>query len=626
MIYIVNDSTDPFFNHALEAYVLSELKEEAFILWRNRPSILIGRNQNTLSEIHQDFVKKNGIDVVRRLSGGGTVFCDLGNINFTFITRKTGASNKTENSFIRFAQPVVTALNSLGVPAEFSGRNDILVSGMKVSGNAQYHEGEWLLHHGTLLFDGNLKELVGALKSKPLKFVDKSVKSVASRVTNIAEHLPQPMTVLAFRDYLKETIMAQYGIENVYQLSEKDLIGIEKIQKEKFETYEWNYGKSPRYAFHNACRFAAGTFELEAQIKGGLLEQLNIYGDFFGEKPVSELSEALSGTKYTEEALLERLSHITLNDYAQHLKNEELVSALLGMETDFKAAEPKRQTGPKPDWLRVKLQGGQETQKVKVLLSELSLNTVCQEANCPNQMECYNKGTATFMILGRNCTRNCTFCNVTRLAPDPVDQDEPEKVAKAIEKLGLKYAVITSVTRDDLPDQGAAHFAAVVRAIRARCKEVKVELLIPDMQGREELLDIILDSEPDVLNHNVETVPALYSRVRPMANFQRSLDVLAYAKKKKPQLKTKSGIMLGLGETEEQVIAALEALREVNCDMLTLGQYLQPSPQHIDVVEYVRPEQFEALRLKALELGFRSVASAPLVRSSYHADQMNFEG
>lgn len=626
MIYIVNDSTDPFFNHALEAYVLAELKEEAFILWRNRPSILIGRNQNALSEIHQDFVREKGIDVVRRLSGGGTVFCDLGNINFTFITRKDGLSNKGENSFERFAGPVVSALRALGVAAQFSGRNDILVNGMKVSGNAQYHEGEWLLHHGTLLFDGNLKELAGALKSKPLKFADKSVKSVAARVTNISEHLPQPMTVLAFRDYLKETIITQHGIEKVYQLTEKDFTGIHKIQQEKFESYEWNYGKSPRYAFHNACRFAAGIFELEAQIKSGLLQQLTVYGDYFGEKPMSDLCDRLVGAQFTEAGLMARLASVDLNVYAMNLKKEEFVSAVLGLETDFQEA-PKRsvKAGPKPEWLRVKLQGGQETKKVKVLLSELSLNTVCQEANCPNQMECYNKGTATFMILGRNCTRNCTFCNVTRHAPDPVDSSEPEKVAQAVERLGLKYAVITSVTRDDLPDQGAAQFAAVVKAIRARCPQVKVELLIPDMQGREDLLDIILASEPDVLNHNVETVPALYDRVRPMANFERSLSVLAYVKKSKPQLKTKSGIMLGLGETEEQVLDALKALRSANCDMLTLGQYLQPSPQHIAVVEYVTPEQFEKLRIQAEAMGFKSVASAPLIRSSYHADQMNFE-
>lgn len=274
----------------------------------------------------------------------------------------------------------------------------------------------------------------------------------------------------------------------------------------------------------------------------------------------------------------------------------------------------------KPEWIRVKMQGGTVSNKVNSLVSDLSLNTVCNEANCPNRMECYNRGTATFMILGRNCTRNCTFCNVTRKTPDEVDLKEPENVAKAVEKLGLKHAVITSVTRDDLEDQGAGQFAKVVREIRKNTPKVSVELLIPDMQGNEELIDIILDSEPDILNHNVETVPELYNKVRPMAIFHRSIKVLDYSKKSKPNIKTKSGIMLGLGETKEQVIDVLKRLREVDCDMLTLGQYLQPSREHIPVVEYINPEQFYEYKEIALSMGFKRVVSAPLVRSSYYAE------
>lgn len=608
MIYIQNDSTNPFFNHALEEYVISQMEEEAFILWRNQPSILIGRNQNTLSEIHTDFVKEKGIQVVRRLSGGGTVFCDLGNINFTFITRKTGDSN----GFEKFASPVIAALRSLNIPAEFTGRNDIVIEGKKFSGNAQYHLQNKLLHHGTLLYSGDLAALSGALKSKPLKFKDKSVKSVASRVTNIAEHMEKPMDVLEFRAYLRDFIMAENHIETVYELTETDLLAIEKIQRDRFETYSWNYGKSPDYTFTNEVRFPCGTFEFSAQVSDGHLASLSLHGDFFGEKPVEELCEKLLGAAFTEEALREKLSGVAVGEYIQNMSTTEFVSGLVGLKAK------------KPDWLKVKLQGSQQTQKVKVLLSELSLNTVCMEANCPNRMECYSKGTATFMVLGRNCTRNCTFCNVTRLMPDPVDPEEPEKVAVAIEKLGLKHAVITSVTRDDLEDQGATHFAQVVRAIRKRSPKVTIELLIPDMQGREDLLDIILESKPDILNHNVETVPDLYAKVRPMADFERSLGVLAYVKKKDPQIKTKSGIMLGLGETDTQLLQALKSLRAVDCDILTLGQYLQPSEKHIAVENYVRPEKFEALKGLAESLGFKSVASSALVRSSYHADELNF--
>lgn len=276
----------------------------------------------------------------------------------------------------------------------------------------------------------------------------------------------------------------------------------------------------------------------------------------------------------------------------------------------------------KPEWIRVKMQGGSVTSKVNSLISDLSLNTVCNEANCPNRMECYERGTATFMILGRNCTRNCTFCNVTREMPDDVILDEPKNVAEAVEKLSLKHAVITSVTRDDLVDQGANQFAKVVEEIRKVAPEVSIELLIPDMQGNKELIDIIIDSNPDILNHNVETVPELYDEVRPMAIFERSIGVLDYIKKTKPKMKTKSGVMLGLGETKEQVIDVLKRLREVDCDMLTLGQYLQPTTSHIDVLEYITPEQFDEYKEIALEMGFKRVASSPLVRSSYYAEDL----
>ncbi|NLC02750.1 MAG: lipoyl synthase, partial [Tissierellia bacterium] len=253
---------------------------------------------------------------------------------------------------------------------------------------------------------------------------------------------------------------------------------------------------------------------------------------------------------------------------------------------------------------------------------DLSLTTVCDEASCPNRMECFERGTATFMILGSNCTRNCTFCNVTREEPDEVSELEPENIGKAVAKLKLKHAVITSVTRDDLEDQGANQFRMVVEEIRKTSPGVSIELLIPDMRGDKDLIDIIIDSEPDVLNHNVETVPELYDKVRPMAIFDRSIEVLHYVKQTKPYMSTKSGVMLGLGETKEQVIEVLRRLREVDCDMLTLGQYLQPSTSHIPVVEYITPEQFDEYKEIALGMGFKRVASAPLVRSSYYAEDL----
>ncbi|WKY49197.1 lipoyl synthase [Eubacteriaceae bacterium ES3] len=278
----------------------------------------------------------------------------------------------------------------------------------------------------------------------------------------------------------------------------------------------------------------------------------------------------------------------------------------------------------KPDWLKVQFKSTPEMKTVKNLISDLSLNTICLEANCPNRVECYNRKTATFMILGRNCTRNCTFCNVTKNEPDPVDQDEARRIGEAVKNLGLRHAVITSVTRDDLPDQGAKQFAQVVYEIRKASPETRIELLIPDMQGQEELIDIVLDSEPDFLNHNIETIARLYGRVRPTASYQRSLDVIRYAKQTRPDLKTKSGMMLGLGETEAEVIETMNDLIEYGCDILTLGQYLQPSKEHLEIEEYISPNQFDDYKKIALELGFKSVASAPLVRSSYHADELDF--
>lgn len=285
--------------------------------------------------------------------------------------------------------------------------------------------------------------------------------------------------------------------------------------------------------------------------------------------------------------------------------------------------EIKKRPERKPEWLRVKLQGGKKSQEVGSLISDLNLNTVCNAANCPNQMECYARGTATFMILGNNCTRNCRFCNVNPGTPDDVDPQEPENIGKAVAKLKLKHAVITSVTRDDLDDQGANQFKRVVEEIRKHSPKTSVELLIPDMQGDTDLIDIIIGSEPNVLNHNIETVPELYDTVRPEAIFERSVEVLRYVKQEKPHMATKSGIMLGLGETKEQVLEVFKALRDVDCDMITIGQYLRPSEDHLPIVEYVTPEQFKEYEDIAYDMGFKQVASGPLIRSSYYAEDIS---
>lgn len=272
----------------------------------------------------------------------------------------------------------------------------------------------------------------------------------------------------------------------------------------------------------------------------------------------------------------------------------------------------------KPEWLRVRY-NQEAVAEVAQLLGQLKLNTVCKEANCPNLGECYRKHTATFMILGSQCTRNCRFCNVTPGHPLPPDPDEPKNVAAAAKELGLRHVVLTCPTRDDLPDGGAEQFAKTVRAIRAACPGVTVETLISDMKMDTAALDVVIEARPEVLNHNVETVQALQKAVRPQADYQRSLSVLRYCKEKAPSLLTKTGFMVGLGETEEQIGQLMDDVLAVGCDILTIGQYLQPTPEHYPLARYATPEDFARYKETALAKGFRYVASAPLARSSYKA-------
>lgn len=275
----------------------------------------------------------------------------------------------------------------------------------------------------------------------------------------------------------------------------------------------------------------------------------------------------------------------------------------------------------KPQWLKVKLQAGKEKNEVEKLLKRLTLHTVCEEARCPNLMECFSKKTATFMILGKYCTRHCTFCNVQNGKLLPPEEDEPARVAQAVAELKLKHVVITSVTRDDLPDGGAEQFAAVIREIKNLNRKVTIEVLIPDFKGDYQALCTVVKAKPDIINHNVETVPRLYSEVRPEANYQRSLELLATVKSINQELLTKSGIMLGLGEKRTEIIDIFRDLRKVGCDLLTIGQYLAPSTKHHPVVEYLSPDIFAEYKKIGEEMGFCYVAAGPLVRSSYKAAQ-----
>ncbi|MEI7685593.1 MAG: lipoyl synthase [Planctomycetota bacterium] len=274
-----------------------------------------------------------------------------------------------------------------------------------------------------------------------------------------------------------------------------------------------------------------------------------------------------------------------------------------------------------PPWLKRPLPTGNENFFTQSLLTELGLETVCENARCPNRPECYARRTATFMVMGNICTRPCGFCSVPRGEPDALANDEPERVAEASFRLGLKHVVITSVTRDDLPDGGAEHFYRCVTAVRARTGAA-IEVLTPDFLGDKNAIDRVIESRPEVFNHNTETVPRFYKKVRGRAEYQRSLDLLAHVKRTAPEITTKTGLMLGLGETRGELLDTLADIQRTGCDMLTLGQYLTPTLKHVPVARYVPPEEFDELKVLAQTLGFKHVASGPYVRSSYHADEM----
>ena len=277
----------------------------------------------------------------------------------------------------------------------------------------------------------------------------------------------------------------------------------------------------------------------------------------------------------------------------------------------------------KPDWLRVKAPQWERVGNVKGILRDLGLNTVCEEASCPNIGECFNAGTATFLIMGPACTRACPYCDIDfEKKPQPLDPTEPERLAEAVRRLNLNHVVITSVNRDDLPDGGASQFVRCIEEVRLLSPQTTIEVLIPDLCGNWDALEIILQAKPEVLNHNTETIQRLYRRVRPQGDYQRSLELLKRSRQLRPEVYTKSGLMVGLGETDAEVREAMQDLRAVDCDILTLGQYLQPSPKHLPLVAFISPEQFNTWREFGESIGFLQVVASPLTRSSYHAEQV----
>lgn len=322
MRYIISENTDAYFNLASEEYLLKHTDEDIFYLWRNDNAIIVGTNQNTLSEINVEYVKEKEIKVVRRLTGGGAVYHDLGNINYTFIEN----SKKSFNDFRGFCEPITKALNELGVKAEFSGRNDMTIDGKKFSGTAQCKYKNRVMHHGTLLFSSKKSDISGALKPRDIKFTGKSVKSVASRITNISEHLESPMDVLEFRDRIMRSVAG--GLDNITVFDAIEEEKIKKLREEKYSTWEWNYGQSPKFSMTKEGRFTGGTIEVTLDVQKGCIENIRIYGDFFGTGNIHELEEKLIGVKHQEQNVLDALKEITLSDYMVNVQDEELAGLL----------------------------------------------------------------------------------------------------------------------------------------------------------------------------------------------------------------------------------------------------------------------------------------------------------
>ncbi len=327
MLCIDNQYTKPQFNLAAEEYLLKNFQENIFMLWRNEPSIIIGKHQNALAEINFDYVKDNGINVVRRMTGGGAVFHDLGNLNFTFIETHYG-EGKPSMDFRKFTQPILDILQSLGIDARFEGRNDLTIEGKKFSGNAECIHKNRVLHHGTLLFSAQLPDLSAALKVDPAKFNDKSVKSVRSRVTNISEHLSHPLDVTSFKNLVLNHIMEMYEEARLYHFTEEDLKGINHLKATKYDTYEWNFGQSPAYNFRKVVKTSGGFVEFDLLVDRGLIQSARIFGDFFSLSDTDEIEAALQGVPHTSESVSAILDNFDLGLYFNNISKEELLNAI----------------------------------------------------------------------------------------------------------------------------------------------------------------------------------------------------------------------------------------------------------------------------------------------------------
>lgn len=588
----------PFY-FAVEEYVArTYTDDDYFMAWRVEPTVMLGRNQLTENEVNIDYCKRNGIYIFRRKSGGGCIYADKGCMQFSYIS----FAENVNHAFVEYMQGIADMIKSLGINTELSGRNDILVEGKKVAGSAFYRlKGRSVLHN-SLLFSTELEHLAQALTPAKEKLQSKGVASVSQRVGNVGNHTD--LSIEAFMDYVRKYMCG----DEVLELTADDMKHIEEIEKE-LASDDFTYGKNPKYTEVRKKRFAdVGTIQAHIELKNQKIVNINLMGDYFLSGDLDrELLDLLHGVDFTREAVGKAIESVEMGNVIRNFTTERFLRLLFGRPPHVM----------KPDWLKINLTSKKSSGETAGILARHHMNTICTSGLCPNRTECWAARTATLMIGGEICTRKCRFCNTLSGRPNALNPHEPQHVAESIKALNLRYAVITSVDRDDLPDYGADHWVKTVEAVQQLNPDTKIELLIPDFMGKKELIQKVLATKPHVCGHNMETVRRLTPSVRSVAQYDRSLEVLAEIARNGVQAKT--GFMLGLGETHEEILETMDDILATGCKRLTLGQYLQPTSKHLPVAAYISPKQFEEYKKIGLAKGFKHVVSGPLVRSSYHA-------
>lgn len=590
----------PFY-FAVEEYVARHYTDDDyFMAWRVMPTVMVGRNQLVDNEVNLDYCRQHGVQVFRRRSGGGCIYSDTGCIQFSHIS----SARNVGEAFELYMRRMAEVLRSLGIDACLSGRNDILVNGRKVSGSAFYGMKNRCVLHNALLFDTRLDHLAMALTPSREKLQSKGVASVSQRVDNVARHTR--LGIEAFMDYSRHYLCG----EGVLRLTPEDLAAIAAIERE-LASDDFVYGKNPKYTETRRHRFeGVGTLEARLELHNGIIANINLVGDYFLQGDLDHgLLRPLRGVAFSREAVEVALRDIDLPSIVRGLHTAQFLRLLFGRPPHVM----------KPEWLKIDLTSKPSTGETADVLARHHAHTICTSGLCPNRAECWMARTATLMIGGDVCTRRCRFCNTATGRPRPLDPSEPRHMAETVKALGLRYAVITSVDRDDLPDYGAAHWVQTIKEIHAMNPDTRIELLIPDFMGRCDLIRRVMATHPYVAGHNMETVRRLTPSVRSMAQYDRSLGVLREIAS--CGIMAKTGFMLGLGETHDEILETMDDILATGCRRLTLGQYLQPTAAHLPVAAYLSPQQFSDYRQIALGKGFEHVASGPLVRSSYRAGE-----